>query len=382
MTRDPATSASSTPAAATADSKNVATAADTRALPPSESSAVLAAFAARYPFLTCDYRGAVARRQVQHRRELLAETLNHGNNVLALIPYGKKAFVWLGGEDIFVIEVDNHTKAFGKTVYQVGAMAAAAVAGGCTDSVLFGNLGLQHHPPVFVVEDVVVWRGKRLDGSKNAHDAYAEKFQMKYMVEFFGGGGGVASDFFRVPHMLQLPVSQPRLAEVISKTAYPIHHVEVRRVVPQPQPQTQQTPRRQVERVYLVLDRAAEMAKKKREKKPQQLPPPPLLLRDSKSLTSVFQISADVKSDTYNLIHPSGGLACIPNIATSVMMNSVFRNVRENKNIDYIEESDEEEDFENVNDEKYVDLRKVALFNCELHPVFKHWVPVSHIRDL
>ena len=171
-----------------------------------------------------------------------------------------------------------------------------------------------------------------------------------------------------------MPVSQARLAEVISKTAYPIHHVEVRRVVPQTPLQTPDQPRlRQVERLYLVLDRASEMAKKKREKTP-----PPLLLRD----LTVFQISADVKSDTYNLIQPPGGLACIPNIATSVMMNSVFRNIRENKNIDYIEESDEEEDFENVNDEKYVDLHKVALFNCEMHPVFKQWVPVSFIKNI
>ena len=198
MTRDPATSASSTPAPATADSKNVAAAADTRALPPSESKAVLAAFAARYPFLTCDYRGAVARRQVQHRRELLAETLNHGNNVLALIPYGKKAFAWLtgaagaaGATATYVIEVDNHSKAFGKVVYQV------AVAGGCKESIFFGNLGQhqQHPPQVFVVEDVVVWSGKRL-GSKNAHDAYSEKFQMKYLAEFFSGCGGGGSGFF------------------------------------------------------------------------------------------------------------------------------------------------------------------------------------------
>ena len=41
--------------------------------------------------------------------------------------------------------------------------------------------------------------------------------------------------------------------------------------------------------------------------------------------------------------------AYIPDYKTSVYMNSLFRNVRENNNLDYIEESDDEEMFENVN---------------------------------
>ena len=35
-------------------------------------------------------------------------------------------------------------------------------------------------------------------------------------------------------------------------------------------------------------------------------------------------------------------------------MNSLFRNIKENKNIDYIEESEDESDFENTSEDKYV----------------------------
>jgi hypothetical protein len=71
------------------------------------------------------------------------------------------------------------------------------------------------------------------------------------------------------------------------------------------------------------------------------------------------------------------GVACIPNYKTSVMMNSLFRKIRENKNLDYIEESDDEEDFQNNAEDKYVDLEKRINMTCVFHRKFKKWTPVS-----
>mgnify|MGYP003328747202 CR=1 FL=1 len=45
----------------------------------------------------------------------------------------------------------------------------------------------------------------------------------------------------------------------------------------------------------------------------------------------------------------------IPDYKTSVMMNNIFRKIKENKNLDYIEESDDEDDFQNIDIDKYVD---------------------------
>jgi hypothetical protein len=57
-------------------------------------------------------------------------------------------------------------------------------------------------------------------------------------------------------------------------------------------------------------------------------------------------------------------------------MNGIFRNIRENRNLDLIEESDDEEDFENIREDKYVDLNKTVLIECMFHQKFKKWVPV------
>jgi hypothetical protein len=74
-------------------------------------------------------------------------------------------------------------------------------------------------------------------------------------------------------------------------------------------------------------------------------------------------------------------VAYIPNIKTSIFMNSIFRNIRENKNIDYIEESDEEDNFEDISEDKYVDFKKIVIMECIFHNKFKKWVPNKVLSD-
>ena len=98
---------------------------------------------------------------------------------------------------------------------------------------------------------------------------------------------------------------------------------------------------------------------------------------------TVFQVSADVQNDIYHLYAYGKnnqpvyyGIAYIPGYKSSVFMNSLFRNIRENINLDYIEESDDEENFEDMRDNKYVDLNKKVLMECAFHTKFKKWVPL------
>ena len=56
-------------------------------------------------------------------------------------------------------------------------------------------------------------------------------------------------------------------------------------------------------------------------------------------------------------------------------MNSLFRNIRENSNLDYIEESDSESDFEDTRPDKYVDLIKRIRLSFVYNKKFRKWVP-------
>ena len=71
------------------------------------------------------------------------------------------------------------------------------------------------------------------------------------------------------------------------------------------------------------------------------------------------------------------GFASITDYKTSKMMNSIFRKIKENNNLDLLEESDDDEDFENTNDDKYVDLSKKEIMRCIYIKKFDKWKPIS-----
>jgi hypothetical protein len=68
--------------------------------------------------------------------------------------------------------------------------------------------------------------------------------------------------------------------------------------------------------------------------------------------------------------------AFVPNYATSVMLNKLFRNIKENENIDYIEESDDEDIYEDVRRDKFVDLQRMMLMECVFDRKFRKWTPM------
>ena len=102
---------------------------------------------------------------------------------------------------------------------------------------------------------------------------------------------------------------------------------------------------------------------------------------------AVFKITADIEPDIYNLFIYKNGTeeyydtAIIPDYKTSVMMNKLFRNIKENDKLDAIEESDDDEDFEDVREDKYVYLDRSFKMNCEYNHKWKRWCPISLASD-
>ena len=99
----------------------------------------------------------------------------------------------------------------------------------------------------------------------------------------------------------------------------------------------------------------------------------------------IFYIKATVDPDIYALYYNGDGgiirykLACIPDYKTSVYMNDIFRDIKENKNLDRLEESDDDEEFENISADKYVDLEKMELFQCVYVRYYKSWKPIKMV---
>lgn len=99
----------------------------------------------------------------------------------------------------------------------------------------------------------------------------------------------------------------------------------------------------------------------------------------------IFKVRADIEADIYSLYGSDSkykpySYACVSSYKTSVMMNKLFRNIKENANLDLLEESDNDEDFENVNPNKYVDLNKELYISCIYNKKFRKWVPCKVIN--
>jgi hypothetical protein len=130
-------------------------------------------------------------------------------------------------------------------------------------------------------------------------------------------------------------------------------------------------------------------------------PPPPLLIpspniyiqpksafvkTEYKHITKreiIFKIKPDIQNDIYNLYCDENNtetlydIAYIPDYNTSVFMNKLFRKIKENENLDALEESDDEDEFEDEREDKFVYLDKSYNMYCVYNNKFKKWVPIK-----
>ena len=98
----------------------------------------------------------------------------------------------------------------------------------------------------------------------------------------------------------------------------------------------------------------------------------------------VFKIKPDIQNDIYQLYCLNDenkevyyDTCLIPDFNTSVIMNKLFRTIKENDRLDALEESDDEEEFENENEDRFVNLGKSYNMVCLYNYKFKKWYPVK-----
>jgi hypothetical protein len=98
-------------------------------------------------------------------------------------------------------------------------------------------------------------------------------------------------------------------------------------------------------------------------------------------------VKAQIQNDVYDLYYYNNGslekyeIAYIPDYKTSTMMNNIFRKIKENINLDALEESDDEEEFENMNEDKFVDLNKCVKMECIFNKKFNKFVPIKIMEN-
>jgi len=321
--------------------------------------------------------------------ELSYETISHNKvsacyDVCLAIPIGKKYYAWFtfhNKENVCYLFELNREKKISKTRL-VPVLFDGSLSLG---TIVYGTLWSDQGKEIFIIEDILYFQGiamktlsfgERLGFLNQFADKHTQRFSSPSHIVFS------LSVIWKVEldeKMWGYPDYIP--SNISSTIAFPVHHIQYRSTketmpylnvniqrkintaAPKPAPSVHSEP-------------AVDYSRRIDLTKPQY-----------KSKT-FFQVSADPQYDIYNLFAYGNNnrpvyynIAYIPSYKTSVFMNSLFRKIRENKNLDYIEESDDEEDFQNTNENKYVDINKKLVMECVFSNKFKKWIPLRVVDN-
>jgi hypothetical protein len=312
--------------------------------------------------------------------ELSYETISHKKvpesyQVCLAIPHGKKAFIWFTffkNEDVcFFMELGKDKKV--TRIRMITNKISMKLALG---TVLYGTVyedpQVESNVIQFIVEDIFFHEGiplKRL--------TFGEKLGF---IEAFLQNNSVDTIRFSLPVMWKQGLEEDNEIPVsLNKTmTYPIHHIQHRTL-------NSISP-------YLNVLMGRKIGSGPIVEPISDLFIPPSVPRydftkPQYKMPAVFEVKADLQYDIYHLYAYGErckkiyyGLAYIPNYKTSVFMNGIFRRIKENKNLDAIEESDDEEDFQDSRIDKYVDLKKTVSVECVFNQKFKKWVPKTVLK--
>jgi hypothetical protein len=264
------------------------------------------------------------------------------------IPYGKKYFAWFTYHDnenvcVFIeikVEKDGNFKVVSSMIRPVAFHSSLSLG-----TILYGSIIPKTN--YFCIENIFYYKGERLNNKNN-------KDRLKMIESIFNTKIKQTSIVHNeiIFGMALLSNSFKWIIKEISTLPYQIYSIQCKN---------------------FNNNNAFKMMYKSFERK------------EASKETAEFNVMALSEVDMYHLLDTANDtyvdMAYIPNYQTSKLMNSIFRIIKENDNLDALEESDDEDDFEDTTIDKYVDLKKKVRMECRMHPTFKKWVPIKLLSN-
>ena len=337
--------------------------------------------------------------------EIYYETSVHKKflaDVYAVIPKGRKFVLWFTDKQCWMFPIAKRPYTPGAPGTQRDAVAyetptmihmpvtnEAVYAGQGT--IVYGTCVSEKRNDVqrrFSVEHVH-W----LCGQKQPDNGTLERFSAFFSAFFTIAAGFSAAGFSNHTFQLCMPIMHTNFQDAVRDanaiTTYEVFCIQHRflhrsraecknlsmnlvEIVPQPQPQPQQPQQQQTREAVGFFPKQANVLIRPNVTNVATRP------NVITSNTRIFVIRPDAQNDIYYVLRSADEpitantmIAHIPNYKTSVMMNALFRNIKENRNLDALEESDDEEE------EALVDLNKCLQMSCIFNARFKRWQPVK-----
>jgi len=292
--------------------------------------------------------------------ENIAHKKVYNANVVIAIPEGKKCFAWFTGYKTdnvcFIMELNGHNKITNVSIVVTSFSDKLALG-----TIFYGTLFLYNKINCFTIEDIYFYKGKSyIDANYSTKlclldDIFKNEISQNVFTNNF--------TIFGVPLM---GTDFNLLLKEIELLPYNIEKIQFRFLDNQNKKKI----------LFVKYFKPGTNSNTNSNNKPNNAS------HFSAKFKAIFLVTADVEPDIYNLYIYNGVTqyydnAFIPDYKTSVMMNKLFRKIKENDNLDALEESDDEAEFEDPRDDKFVYLDRSFKMFCEYNSKFKKWVPVS-----
>jgi hypothetical protein len=256
------------------------------------------------------------------------------SNYVLLTPVGIPCLIWINSSGSFLIHYNNKKNIEKKNIAYNSSLS--------TNTIFYGIYFLFENVSFFAIEDILYYKGKNI-----TYQCFSQKLTLINNI--------LVKEIQQQPTnnpndiILGLPIitTHDKLnIKMIEKLPYKIKYIQFRNL------------------------------QKNNGNQRFQLPLQKFINLHNTIIEKIFIIQADIQNDIYYLYIDDKyiDIAFIPDYKTSVFMNKIFRNIKENDNLDLLEESDDEE-------EEIVYLDRKYKMNCKYNKKFNKWIPISLVDN-
>ena len=303
------------------------------------------------------------------RVELSYETITHNkvfnNNIILAIPTGIKCFAWFttfkADNVCFILELDQYNNICNIEICLTSFDDKLSYG-----TIFYGTIFKYNTTKCFSIEDIYYYKG-----TKYLNKSFLDKLiLLKNVLNNEISQTALTNNFI----IFGLPIISETYDNLLQNLIpYKINHLKIR-YIDNPKKILYYKPseNNSHQRPFNYLNNNLKIQNNNK-----------FHLKNTNAKSLVFTITPDIQNDIYNLFYIKEGkeefldYASIPDYKTSVMMNKLFRNIKENDNLDLLEESDDEDEFENEDVDKFVNLNKSFNMTCKYNYRLKKWTPIQ-----
>jgi hypothetical protein len=330
------------------------------------------------------------------------------SDLYVIIPKGRKYFVWFTYHNrkniCLFLEICNRTHNIMNISYRYVSFHDTLSYG----TIFYGTLFRRGQDDIFSVENIYYYKGQDIQGYtyesklKTIKDIFDTALRYNTRFQFHHSQKSVV---FGIP---VIATSFDEACKVAEKLPYAVYSIQYRHLNTsdaseyylfggggnERNDRSERTERNDNNIKIEITENTNNVDKYEKHDKQENKKVSTTTTTTTNTTTRLFFIKPDLQNDIYYLYDTksytldsltessiiSKNIANIPDYKTSVLMNKLFRNIKENRNLDALEESDDEEEFENIQIDKFVDLNKVYKMRCNFNYKFQAWVPVQVVE--